>query len=86
MNWKSAIKKSGVNTGQLSKQFSAHVMKKMMSDLESEGYEEMIHFPAMYKFDFEEKIRRAIEQLQERVDNAVLNNKRFDSNTKERFQ
>ena len=86
MTWKSTIKKSKVDAGQLAKEFTVYVMKKMMSSLESEGYEELTYLIAKHKLDFQAQIQMTIERYQMWLDDAILNDDRFDSKTKERLQ
>ena len=86
MTWKSTIKKSGVDAGQLAKQFTFYVMKKFISDLESEGYEEVNDIVLSKSLYFQAKIQQTIELYQMWLDDAILNDDRFDSKAKERLQ
>jgi len=86
MTWKSTIRKSGVDAGQLAKEFTSYVMKKLISDLESEGYEEVNDIVVSKSLYFQAKIQQTIELYQMWLDDAILNDDRFDSKTKERLR
>ena len=86
MTWKSTIKKSGVDAGQLAKEFTVYVMKKLISDLESEGYEEVTDIVVKKSLYFQAQIQKTIELYQIWLDDAILDDDRFDSKTKERLR
>ena len=86
MTWKSTIKKSGVDAGQLAKEFTVYVMKKLISDLESEGYEEVTDIVVSKSLYFQASIHKTIESYQIWLDDAILDDDRFDSKTKERLR